>query len=439
MSLYSAELTSKAFFDARTMFGYDTSVYIGHVSMKFIFITLCFSWFLLGSVPAAQAAITSSIIDDSEIVNPTVSDAPDIYIKARVTAITEEGVQKNEDGSTQPYQKVTLELVDGVDKGKKIQINHGGVFAIDAYQKVSVGDVVIVNKPANAARDDIYYIADHYRNSRVALVVSLFFILAIIFGGWKGLTAILGMLFSAGVVFYGIAPRVLAGANALIVALLGGAVIIVVSLYVSHGFSKRTSIAVGASLATLVLAALCNYAAVIFTHLTGGGTEEAYYLQMDGSSIDARGLLLGGIIIGVLGVLDDITTAQAAAVEEISLANTTLSFRELYRRGISVGKEHIASLVNTLVLAYVGASFPIVLLYILHKNIPVWLLLNSNFIAEEIVRTVVGSTALVLAVPLTTIMSAYIFSPKSVPAIAAPLTREERLEKFWKDKTKDKT
>ena len=147
---------------------------------------------------------------------------------------------------------------------------------------------------------------------------------------------------------------------------------------------------------------------------------------MDGNSIDVRGLLLGGILIGVLGVLDDITTAQAAAIEEISLANDKLGFRELYRRGISIGKEHIASLVNTLVLAYVGASFPVVLLYMLHKNIPMWLLLNSNFIAEEIIRTVVGSTALVLAVPLTTVMSAYFFSQKSNGVMSAVKNQEER-------------
>lgn len=388
-------------------------------------------------VAAATATGTMTSVYDNAVVTPNTPDVPDTYVRARVTAIPDEGVKQNEDGSSQIYQKVQLELLEGPDKGKTVSIDHGGLFAIDTYQKVAVGDTVILTKPADGEKgNDFYYITDEYRNIRIAIIAVIFFLLAIIFGGWRGLTAILGMLFSTAVVFYGIAPRVLAGSNALLVALVGGVVIIIVSLYISHGFSKRTSVAVVASLLTLALAALFNYFAVIFTHLTGGGTEEAYYVQINGGTVDLRGLLLGGIMIGVLGVLDDVTTAQTASVEEISLANPQLSFKELYRRGLSVGREHIASLVNTLVLAYVGASFPVVLLYILNKNIPVWLLINSNFIAEEIVRTLVGSSALVIAVPLATLLSAFVFSSvKKTNVLPTPraLTREERIERFWKN------
>ena len=122
--------------------------------------------------------------------------------------------------------------------------------------------------------------------------------------------------------------------------------------------------------------------------------------------------MLGGIIIGVLGVLDDITTAQSAKIEEIHIANPRLGFTNLYQKGLSVGREHIASLVNTLLLAYVGASFPLLLLATTQKAQPFWLILNSNFIAEEIVRTIVGSSALILAVPITTVLAAYFYSRK---------------------------
>jgi uncharacterized membrane protein len=123
-----------------------------------------------------------------------------------------------------------------------------------------------------------------------------------------------------------------------------------------------------------------------------------------------RGLLLGGIILGALGVLDDITTAQAAAVDELHRANPSLDARELYRRGLSVGREHITALVNTLFLAYAGASLPLFILFTIYNEVPVWVALNSEFVAEEVVRTLVGSMALILAVPITTAAAATIVS-----------------------------
>jgi uncharacterized membrane protein len=125
--------------------------------------------------------------------------------------------------------------------------------------------------------------------------------------------------------------------------------------------------------------------------------------------VNLRGLLLGGIIIGCLGVLDDITTAQTAAIDEIGKANPKMTFKELHRAGISVGREHIASLINTLALAYVGASLPLLLLFTVQEESPFWVVLNSEFLAEEIIRTLVGSSTLLFAVPITTWLAAYFF------------------------------
>jgi len=146
------------------------------------------------------------------------------------------------------------------------------------------------------------------------------------------------------------------------------------------------------------------------TRLFGLGSEESLDLQYGAlKNINLQGLLLAGIIIGALGVLDDITTAQTAAVAELKLANAKLSFDELYRRGMAVGKEHITSLVNTLALAYAGASLPMLLLFTVYQQ-PLWVTLNSEFVVEEVVRTVVGSLALTVAVPITTFLAAYWFS-----------------------------
>jgi len=143
--------------------------------------------------------------------------------------------------------------------------------------------------------------------------------------------------------------------------------------------------------------------------LFGMGTEEAFYVQMGLlENIDLKGLLLGGIIIGALGVLDDVTTGQAAAVDEIHKANPTLPFIELYRRGLSVGREHITSLVNTLALAYIGAGLPLLLLFTTNTVQPLWVAMNAESIVEEIIRTLVGSTTLIFAVPITTALMAHI-------------------------------
>jgi uncharacterized membrane protein len=267
-----------------------------------------------------------------------------------------------------------------------------------------------------------YYISDEYRLGPLALIFAAFFGLAVLFGRLKGFTSALGMLFSVAVIGLFVVPRIAAGSDPLAVTLVGSLVIAVVSLLVAHGLNRRTAVALVATVLTLGAAAALAYAFVEFASLMGLGSEEAGYLQLVGlDRINLKGLLLGGIIIGTLGVLDDVTTAQSAAVEEIGRADPTLGPAELYRRGISIGGEHIASLVNTLVLAYAGASLPLFLLFTAGiASQPWWVVLNSEFIAEEVVRTLVGSSALILAVPLSTAIAARVFGRKPSPPEKGP-------------------
>jgi uncharacterized membrane protein len=206
-------------------------------------------------------------------------------------------------------------------------------------------------------------------------------------------------------------PQILAGNDPLIVSIIGSLAIMLITLYLAHGFTSRTTIAVVATFLSLVLTGIIAVIAVSVSKLSGLGSEDAYNLLMNtGKTINVQGLLLGGIIIGSLGVLDDTTTTQSTTVAELAHANPVYSMRQLFTSGMVIGKEHIASLVNTLVLAYAGAAIGIFIFIIIslqtHSQ-PWWVIFNSEIIAEEIVRTLAGSMGLVLAVPITTLLAAF--------------------------------
>ncbi len=335
------------------------------------------------------------------------------FVRGKVISVTEE-TTVDQEGITQPFQRAELEIISGPEKGQTIIINHGLSFVLEPHELVEKGDTVVVNRSFYEDTGVRYYIIDSYRIPQLALLVAAFFALAIYFGRRKGLLSIIGLLFSIVVIFYGIIPLVVNGYPPFLVCSVAAFLILVVSLYLSHGFHRRTTIAVVSSAAILLMALGIDSLFTTFAHIFGFGSEEAVYLSFQSHAINPKGIFLGGVILGVLGILDDVTTAQTAAVEEIYRANPAVRMRDLYARGISVGKEHIASLINTLVLAYIGASFPLFVLIYIQKTADLWLILNGQFIAEEIVRTLVGSCALVLAVPLVTLLSAYWYTKKGI-------------------------
>jgi uncharacterized membrane protein len=204
-------------------------------------------------------------------------------------------------------------------------------------------------------------------------------------------------------------PAILDGKNPLAVAIVGSSAIMFVALYLAHGINARTSTAVLGTLASL---ALTGILAVIFVELasfTGLSSEEATFLQLQAETINLKGLLLGGVVIGALGVLDDVTVTQASAVWELHQANPEMGVRRLYSSALRIGRDHIASTVNTLVLAYVGASLPLLVLFSISSR-PLGSVISSEVVAEEIVRTLVGSIGLVASVPITTALAAIVVS-----------------------------
>ena len=274
-----------------------------------------------------------------------------------------------------------------------------------------VGDRVVVLRTEAVQDEVLYIVTDKYRLPSIGILLAIFFISAIVFAGKKGLTAMVGLGISLLVLMWYTVPSIMSGSSPFLVATISAFLIAVLSLVIAHGFSKQTGIALISTLATLALSLGLAQLFVSTAKLVGTGTEEAFFLSYGGlENIDLRGLLLAGIIIGVLGVLDDVTTAQTASIKNIAKAGVR-NWKQLYRAGKDVGVEHIVSLVNTLALAYVGASLPMLLMFFVNEgNIPFWVVLNGQMITEEIVRTLVGSTALILAVPISTLTASWFYA-----------------------------
>jgi uncharacterized membrane protein len=344
-----------------------------------------------------------------EGINGAHDLAPETYYRAEVLEILDERYQGLGDDK-QVFQDMRVRILRGNEKDQEVEIRNVGGATINGGNGFKKGDKIVINKTLEAG-EPVYYVNDIYRIPSLIWITVIFLAVVLFFSRKRGLSSILGLAISVLVILKYVSPQILAGKDPLVTSLIGVVVIAVVSLYLAHGFNKRTSVALLGTLLTLGIATVISLLFVHWANLFGSGSEESIYLQFDQNIIvNLKGLLLGGIMIGVLGVLDDITTAQSAVVDELKKANPLLGFSELYKRASSVGQEHISSLINTLFLAYAGVSLPLFLLLAASGNSPIWTLINSEFISEEIVRTLVGSITLVLAVPITTLLAAYFFA-----------------------------
>jgi len=329
--------------------------------------------------------------------------------KAKVLEVVSEG----ETGAGEfknKYQDLRLELLEGPDKGRIIVLTHGDLVTLNESLTVKKGDKVVLLEFSRPDGSTEYIITDKYRLDTLLYIAVLFILTVLFIARWKGIGSLIGLGISFVVIIKFIIPQILEGRDPLLVSILGASAIMISTLYLAHGFCKKTSIALLSTLLTFVFIGILSVLFVSIARLSGLGSEEAYSLQYGfGNEINFKGLFLGGILIGALGVLDDVTTSITTAIFEVAKNHKNISFGSLFKSGMEIGREHIASLVNTLVLAYAGASLPIFLFIVINpaKN-PMWSILNSELIAEEIVRVFAGSFGLVLAVPLTALLASYV-------------------------------
>ncbi len=327
-------------------------------------------------------------------------------VKARVTLILEQGeITLGE--VTQPYQRLRVQLLEGEYAGIPLEIDYGRRQILPQDTPLlKVGDVILVALSVGPDGMLRAYFADYLRTPMLGRLALAFALAILVTGRWRGLRSLLAMSFSLAVIILYIIPHILNGEEPVRVSIIGSAILLTVTLYVTYGWTLKTHASILGMVVVLLLTGTLAWVSIQFTRLQGTGSEEALFLmQMTTTPINLRGLMLGGMIIGALGVLDDLVTTQSAAVFELHATDPSLGFRALVTRAMRIGQDHVAATVNTLVLAYAGASLPTLLLFSLQRG-NYLTLLNFEWIAEEVVRTLVGSLGLIAAVPITTAIAA---------------------------------
>ncbi|MCH0564440.1 MULTISPECIES: YibE/F family protein [unclassified Streptomyces] len=302
-------------------------------------------------------------------------------------------------------KKATIRVDSGEDRGRTFT----EIVQPDQSRQLHRGEEVVVAYEPSAPRELQYSVADVNRRFPLALLAGIFALAVVLVGRLRGVMALVALAISFLVLNFFILPAILQGSNPLLVAVVGASAIMLIALYLCHGLSARTSVAVLGTLVSLLLIGVLGSLFIGWAALTGNTDDNTGLIHGLYPSIDMSGLLLAGVIIGSLGVLDDVTVTQTSAVWELHEANPSMGWRGLYRAGIRIGRDHIASVVNTLVLAYAGAALPLLLLFSIAQS-SVGAVANSELVAEEIVRTLIGSIGLVASVPVTTALAALVVS-----------------------------
>ncbi|MEX2324422.1 MAG: YibE/F family protein [Nitriliruptoraceae bacterium] len=317
-------------------------------------------------------------------------------------------------GTSGDFVVVSLRLLDGADAGDIVNLE---VLA-DGYPEFSVGDRV--HLAAIEMGDGVaeYYITDFERLPVLLILLGVFVVAVLIVSRWHGLRALLGLAISLAIVVMFVVPAILAGSNPPIVAWVGAMGVMIVTLYLTHGLNEMTTSAVVGTACALTATVGIGLLFISQGKITGYASDDAVFARFAVEGLDLQGLVLAGLIIAALGVLDDVTVSQASTVFALHDTDRRLTWRALFARAMRVGRDHIASVVNTLFLAYAGASLALLVLFST-SGVPVAEIVNSEVLAQEIIKTVVGSLGLITAVPFTTALAALVAVRR--PASAPPL------------------
>jgi uncharacterized membrane protein len=315
-----------------------------------------------------------------------------------VEVISTDELQVNLNSDPVITQQLQIRFTSGPLAGQERIINS------DTFE-YEAGESVYVNYRLSPDDTESFYISDRNRLPALGLVVALFAAAVIALGRWQGLRSLISLGFSLLVIFYLLLPLLLEGYNPILVSTLVAGLVLFAAIYFTHGFNRESTVAFGGTMTAVIFTALLGEVFIWLSKLTGFTDDTAVYLRFSGGeNLDFTGLLLGSIIIGVLGVLDDIAVTQAAIVTEFYQTELKTNPSKIFKRALRVGQEHVGALVNTLVLAYTASALPLLLLFY-GSDSSLASIINRELFATEIIRTAVGSIGLILTVPLVTYLA----------------------------------
>lgn len=322
---------------------------------------------------------------------------------ARVTDVVRQEVKRvpgTEVNAT--YQTLTVEILEGPKKGEVVTIEND-------YITLSEGETFFLSYLEPLDGPPIYTVGEPDRRGAVAFVVLAFFALAILIGGKAGARSIVSLVLSVGAIGFVLLPLIAAGYPPSITSFFVAALVLALAMLVTHGLNRKSIAAYLGALAATFAVFLCGEFAVSIARISGFGSEEASILNLrSGGTLDLSGIFLAAIIIGTLGILDDITVTQASVVAALKAENAKLTKSQLYKRAMNVGKDHVGAVINTLALAYVGTSLPLLLFFTLTPPSSMLELINRELFAAELIRTAVGGIGLLLAAPLSTLLAVFL-------------------------------
>ncbi len=328
-------------------------------------------------------------------------------VNAQVTDVVVQPCAGTEVGDFVDCRVLSLVLLSGPTTGQVTTLEQA-VTASDV-RVPEVGDELVLSLDVADDGTTIYGFIDYERAGSLGVLVVLFCVVVLVFGRWRGLGALAGLAVSILVLVVFVLPALLEGSDPVFVAIVGASVIAYVSLYLAHGVNSATNVALLSTLVALALTGLLAWVFIRTATLTGLSDENSLFLDALGVRLDMRGLLLAGIVIGSLGVLDDVTVTQVSAVGALHRTNPSLGVSALYSEALVVGRDHISSTVNTLFLAYAGAALPLLLLFT-QTGRSVGEAITGEAVAIEVVRTLVGSIGLIASVPISTWFAAALVS-----------------------------
>lgn len=365
------------------------------------FLLVLFLFFLLLPVNHSIASDNNSNFDKT--------------FKAKVVSILEESELINNEEKIK-QQNLKLLGLEGDFKNKEVVFYGIGDIEIIGGKTYSVGDTVLVIATFNSIDNSYnYYITGDVRSNSLFFITLFFLISLIIVGKFKGLRSLISLIITFVIIIFFIVPKIMAGFNSVFIVIIGSIFILGTIIYLTEGFNLKAHLAVVSIFISLLLTIGISWLFIELTKLTGVFSEDVFALINIGSaSINFKGILLAGMIIGSLGVLDDVIISQIASVEQLLKANPNQTQKELYKKAYTIGVSHISSMTNTLFLAYAGASLPILILFASSNNPFTGFeqIINNEAISTEIVRALSGSIGIILSVPISTFIATWVLISK---------------------------